>query len=205
MALFSGGSNGVNFTDPGYLGRWLVPAANLTIWDSAGTATVTTAAAFFTEIGNRGVAVDSNWTADTYKTILSSATWTQSHTLIGPTGLAGTPTTTFEITVNGVVYTIPITATTTGQRAVLGIVFQTNIASTSNQFVLGAASMDASKKVSVLGTTNVPYVRNWASIDNYGTPVLDAKISLSVRMKTSENNSTTANQERQCGIVYRTL
>lgn len=200
---------GVNFADPREMNRVIGPASGLSVHDGANTGTVSTVAGFHTEIGNRGVADNTNWTATTYKTILSISSGAGYVAgMYGPTGLAGTPTTIFEITVDGVLYTVTLVATTTAQRAYIGAHMpdlNSNAGATFTSAGVpsdGADSMDASKTTSRI-TTSFVQLPTWQIMGLLGTPCLVFRNSLLIRMQTSENNSTTTNNERQSGVIYK--
>lgn len=195
-------SAGVNFTDPYRFKRFLVASSSIFYWDSANSNNGLNVAGGFTVAAINGLADDTNWTADTYKTILSDTggRGIVSH-LIGPTGLAGTPITTFEITVDGMPKVeIAVTATTTGQRAILGPLANADILAGTNAPFRSPSATAAAKSTMVTGVNGIP---SWITIGLLGTPCLVYRSSILIRMKTSENNSTTTNQERQSAVSYR--
>lgn len=196
------GSSGVNFSDPRDFHRALYAAAIFKAADNTATLTASTVAGFFTQCALRGVADDTNSTADTYKTLLSVTGRGLVSCLIGPTGLAGTPLTTFEITVDGVVTTVAITATTTGQRAALGAISNTDTFTTASEYAQSPVSVDATKSVET-NASITSLIPGWHGIRALGTPCLQFQVSLLIRMKTSESNSTTTNQERQSAVLYK--
>lgn len=201
-----GASSGVHFTDAYRMMRNANSvAANIENMTVGGTVAGSNVVGFFTEMGTRGVADDSNWTADTYKTILTvTGSGLVSH-VVGPTSLAGTPTTTFEITVDGVLREIAITVLGVGDRAFLGPYFGDNpgtgaVFTTAGAAWRGVTSMDASKMVH--NTADVALIPQWSIIHALGTPCLLFTTSLLIRAKCSESNSTTANVERQSAVQY---
>jgi hypothetical protein len=197
-----GSSGGVHFKEPREFMRSNVAATILATVDAAGSATNSGVAGFFTEMGKRGLADDTNWTADTYKTVLSISSGSGLVAyVIGPTGLSGTPTTTFEITVDGVLSTVAVVATTTGQRAVLGPIFpHASMFTTTLLYQVGSNSVNAGKDTGVY-STNAATV-GWGVLRGMGTPCLSFKTSLLIRIKSSESNSTTTAQERQSAVQY---
>jgi hypothetical protein len=197
-----GGGGGINFTDPRQLQRSTALAGNIVIADSALSQPGSTAAGYFTEIALRGFADNTNWTADTYKTLLSvtSGSGLLSH-LVGPTALGSAPTTTFDITVDGgTAYEIAVTATASGQRAVIGPAVGPALFTTAAEYLRGPSAVDTNRMVDVVGGTYIPA---WPAIRLMPIPCLEFKLSLLVRAKSSENNSTTTNQERQSGGQYK--
>lgn len=200
---------GVHFKDPREMWKFVSESAGaLQAYGASTTATTAGTAGFFTEMAIRGVADDSNWSANTYKTILSvsSGAGLVSH-LIGPTGLAGTPTTTFEITIDGTLYTIPVVATTTLQRAVLGALIneltEGGAFNTAKNYALGTKSVSSDKTTDRVITSYFANIPGWGFLRTMGTPCLIFRQSLLIRMKSSEANSTTTNQERQSAVQYR--
>lgn len=209
-----GKAGGVHFTDPREFFRQLVLSSSRLCVRTASATQGAEAAAFWTEIDVRGVADDTNWTSDTYKTILSvSSGIGLVSNIIGPVGLSGTPTTTFRITVDGVQsQPIPVVATTTGQRAMLGPSFTS--ASQAGSFYTaaliaqqGATSINAAKDTQYIGGTgtNDALLSPWQTLRLMGTPCLIYRQSLLIEMKSSESNSTTANRERSSGVQYMSL
>lgn len=209
----SGG--GIHFIDPRFMYRSYVFATGLWVVTHNGSSTIaSTTASFFTELANRGTADNTTWTANTYKTIVNvtSSAGLVSH-LLGPTGLAGTPTTTFEITVDGSLREIPVVASASGYRASLGPLSQ-GVGGSNNVFFTTAGAPQAgpdsrtadqtTDQLSVNGGSVVEPIP-FASLSLLGTPLLQFNNSLLVRMKSSENNSTTTNNEQQSAVSYRIL
>lgn len=201
--------SGSNFDDPNEFYRSLAVSANLHNMNFGGTTAAASAAGFFTNQAIRGLADDTNWTANTYKQLLSiSSGKGLVSNLIGPTGLAGTPTTTFEITVDGVLTEVPVMATTTGDRAILGAISPDGSGGTAftavKQMDEDADSIDAGKTTQRHLNALVG-IWPWRTIRTFGTPCLIFRQSLLIRAKSSENNSTTTNQERQSAVQYMVM
>lgn len=201
--------NGPHFTDAREFFRTVMRSDALTNYTLGGTGALVSAVAFYTEQDLRGVTDDTNWTADTYKTILSVTGAGLVSMMVGPAGLAGTPTTTFEVTNDGVLTTIAVVANTTTQRAVLGpLVSGTatpgGIFSTAMQALQGMSTMSADK-TTIFGATNVFETLPWSTLRLLGTPCLKFNQSLLVRMKSSESNSTTTNRERRSAVQYMVM
>jgi hypothetical protein len=198
-----GGGGGVNFTDPREFLRAISTSSTTTMINASSASAGTAATAgFWTQLALQGVADNTNWTANTYKTILSisSGMGYVSH-LFGPAGLAGTPTTTFEITVDGVLTEIPVVALSTAQRAILGPLLQGTAYTTANHINTGSTAINAGKDTYSVTSTGVQVLGPMA-LRFMGVPCLKFSQSLLIRMKSSEDNSTTANQERQSGVQY---
>ncbi len=209
-----GAGGGINFTDPREFMRVRIPAGALSMFTEAASIVTSDTANGVTELGKRGMTDDTNWTANTYKTILSVAAGTSVIVagMFGPTGLVGTPTTTFEITGNdGVAREIAITAVGTGARAYLGGLAAGSAGPALNMFTTtsvafaGSVGITAAKDVLTLGTTVTCPIPGWQFVKSMGMPCLISRNGLTVRMKSSENNSTTTNQERVAQIQYMVL
>lgn len=200
------GSAGVNFSDPREFMRLAINSGKLDNISAAGSGVTAATAGFFTQSALQGLADNTNWTANTYKTILSiSSGMGLVSNLVGPTGLAGTPTTTFEITVDGAAAVeIAVAQTTTGHRSVLGPLAINGAFVIGDTLGLAPDSLDAGKSVPTY-TTNIYETFAWPAIRLIGMPCLIFRTSLLIRMKSSENNSTTTNQERQSAVHYMVL
>ena len=201
-----GGSAGPHFTDATWFQKTLAVDTTIYIRGIATTRTSQAAEFWTAAIAARGVADDTNWTADTYKTIANISGAGLLYDAIGPAGLAGTPTTTMRITVDGVAYTIAETATTTAHRLILGACFisdSTGAAFTvAANFANGVDSINAGKTAQTVVTNGV-WITDIGFMSMMGTPALYFGTSLLVEMKSSETNSTTTNRERSSGLIYR--
>lgn len=205
-AILARVNNGPHFTDPKEFYRSLCVATALTYYTSAGAANLSSNGAgnWPQSVDLRGVYDSTAWTADTYKTILSVSSGKGIvSNFVGPTGLAGTPTTTVEFTIDGgTPIEVAILATTTGQRAIYGASLNDGTAGayfTTAKVAVNDASSDATHLVEVLASATV---MPWQTIRALGTPCLMFRKSLLVRAKSSETNSTTTNLERSSGLQY---
>lgn len=201
-------ATGVNFTDPKKFDRNLCLSSGLRIFDSSVSGSASTAAGFFTNGVLGGVDDDTNWTADTYKTLLNVSSGSGLlGALVGPTALAGTPTVTWRITVDGTAHTVAVVHSTTAQRAVLGAAFQDGGAGsfyTSGFWPYRAPdSVSSDKTTQRFGSGLGLVLPPWATIRALNIPVLEYTTSLLVECKTSETNSTTTNQERRALVTYK--
>lgn len=199
-------SNGPHFTDPWDFLKASHYPINLHAYDSGLTSTDSTAG-LTGMVSDGGVLIDSNWTANTYKTLLSVTGRGLVSTIIGPTALAGTPTTTFEITVDGFLTEVPITLPAITRRAVLGntIIDQTagTLFNGTKQYLMAAPATDANIAVQQLNNGSMGHaIPSWWFINMFGTSCLVFRKSLLIRAKTTENNSTTTLNERQAWVKY---
>lgn len=200
--------NGPHFTDPREYEKSITIATGISnvVLNTYSTSDL---AAFFTNVTNGGGVVDdTNCVANTYKTVVSIASGMGIvSNLIGPTGLAGTPTTTWGIAVdNAPEIEVPVVATTTGQRALLGPYINDESA---GQLFTSASVLYRIKSTMNAGNntaleTNVGLTPFWF-MRTFGTPCLIYRTSLVIRIKSSENNSTTTNRERRSAVMYKSF
>jgi hypothetical protein len=188
-----GGGGGIHFKEPWLLKPYTAVATNFQAYEST-TARASSAAAFFTELANRGVQDQTNWTSDTYKTILNvSSGKGLVAAYIGPTA-GGASTHTVEFTVDGVLTEVTIPDLASGERGLLlacppmaGTTFTTaEVAMQPNGEVL-----DSNKRVfgAIPGT---PFLAPWWFLGAFGVPLLRFNQSLLIRAKHSASitNST---------------
>ncbi len=186
-----GGSGGVHFKEPWLLLPRTQDAGDYAIIDKAAAATASDAVAYFTELANRGAIDSTNWTANTYKTLINlSGSGLVSH-IIGPTS-AGADITTFEITVDGTLKELPV-LTASGQRAMVGVgLNMTTLFTTAAIYVQSMGDLNAAK--TIIGDTpaNGRYMPPWDFMTMMGTPTLRFNTSLLIRAKhaASITNST---------------
>jgi len=147
------------------------------------------------------VQVNSDWTADTYKTIASLTTKAGlvSH-FIGPTLTTDADTCTMRITIDGgSAVTIVLTAQENTTRVMLGLIRPTGLFTVADtQLLFDAVPSDdltaelSSSSVSVDAPQQLLY---------WGAPLLRFTSSLLVEMKASTNITGTASQQRRAGVV----
>lgn len=189
-----GGGGGIHFADPRKFQFVSATAANLLAYDASNTQRTAATTEFFTEMARRGLQEQTDWVADTYKTLLN-VTSGAGHvaSIIGPTA-GGSSTTTFEITVDGIAYTIAVPVSGSGLRACAFAGYAgINNYTTAIDFVQPRAeALDATKTY----FTDIAYngaasVLPWNFLMR-GIPMLEYKNSLLIRAKHSANitNST---------------
>lgn len=165
-----------------------------------------TSSTFFTTLNANGVAVDSNFTASSQKTILSvSGASGIMCALVTPTLASSSDTCAVEITVDGNTYTITFTATGSAQRGILGGIGTNNLfgLSTATGYAMVAGSLDANKKLFTHTTGTVDWFLPSPVLTRlWGLLALRFESSLVVKMTTSQNITATTNQERQAGCAY---
>lgn len=193
---------GPHFSDPWMLGPGhAVPVANLVGYEASGpTSRASTTSNFFTLVGYHGTALNSDFTADTYKTLLNvTAGRGLVAAFIGPTG-GGAETTTFEVTIDGnAAVEIPVTVAS-AQRAFLGVFGKNNSGTVSELVLADEDQMNAGK--TTFSTSAGGVLMPWKIMKQRGLSCLQFNVSLLVRVKHSANVTGTSSQERQCGIIH---
>lgn len=198
-----GGGGGINFKEPWILQPYTATAASLQIQSSGGADQTSATVAFFTEMARRGLQDTTDWTADTYKTLLSvSSGKGLVAAIVGPTP-GGSSTTTFEITVDGVLTEIAV-ATSSGKRALLssfGAVVSGPVGTNVPAYA-GSAALDSGKQIFSDVTASPSYIATHQFMAAFGVPQLRFNQSLLIRAKHSASitNSTATSYS---GIVYR--
>lgn len=171
----------------------------------AGTTTgrVATTANFWTNLAGQGTAVDSNYTADTYKTILSVTGGGYVYNIIGPTA-GGAETTTFELTIDGVLKEVPV-ATVSGSRAMLTCSYApyADFFTTANAYNSARGTLNAGK--TIMNAADSGWLSSNQVMDFFGCQRMVFNSSFLLRIKHSANVTGTANNERQSGVYHRTF
>lgn len=199
LARFS--DPGGNMTrDPRRLIATIDDAAD--IMDAASGA-ASTGSTFFANLDACGVAVDSNFTASSQKTILSVSAAGELCAVVTPTLASASDTCAVEITVDGVVYTITFTATGSAQRGLLGASRAAADTGSVPSTSIAHTKLNAAKKLGVFATGTVDWgVQSPVACRFFNLPRLRFESSLVVKMTTSQNITSTTNQERQSGCAY---
>lgn len=203
-AAYPGGSPGMFFSDPRLLPRWYETTATLLSLFQDATARAGDTSNFFAELAVRGVAVDTNWTGSSKKTLLSSSSPTLLYHVVGPAQGVG-ETAIYEIVVDGVTYTLPTSpAATAGCRTCLGPLARAALFTTAdaNMHTMtdAAAASGWDKLKNAIG--HMPPPMFFSAV---GAPCLYASRSLTVSITVSANITGTASQERQAGVAYRVV
>lgn len=203
MVAIPGG--GIHFTNPGEFTPFNATSTALEI-ELNGTASAFSTTVGFTSLTSVGIAETTDWTANTYKTLLSIASGKGFvAAVIGPES-AGADTTTFEITVDGVLTELPIVGVAS-QRSCLasgGPVFDDTAAPFSgNEVINSYGALNAGKTVFGTPSANVQ-IPSWQSIAVFGAPLLKFSTSLLIRAKHSQN-ITNSTATAFSGVMYRSL
>ena len=189
-----GTSLGNNFTAPWKFYPVFCPVASLEVYDSASTARDSSTTQFFTEMARRGLQDTTDWTANTYKTLLNVASGKgEVAALVGPTA-GGAESTTFELTIDGVLTEIVVGALASGERGLLCAYTPqlTQRFTTITDWLKPAGEGLEADKASFTITGGLSYIMPWREIGGFGMPLLEFNTSLLIRAKHSASitNST---------------
>lgn len=185
--------SGAHFREP-----WqFLPRARISA-DYVCAGSAATLAQFFTNMATAGFQDTTNWTANTYKTLLTVASGKGLVAgVIGPVA-GGAETTTFEFTVDGILTEIAISVAS-GERASL---FSGAISATPDTgFQDQEGGLNAGKTTLQTSTTDL-LIAGHAALTIYGTPQLMFKSSLLIRAKHSQN-ITNSTATAYSGGIYR--
>lgn len=199
--------NGVHFTDPRWLPQGYGEEGVVGMSNSAASFDYFNVANGWTYLGRLGTAVDTNYSADTFKTLLSVST--QAGYLagvVGPKMVTATDTTTFRITVDGgSAVSIAIVGAGSAVRCYLGFPVPRSLYTTAD--VSGYGGQLASDKMRMLFGVSateailLPVSRCLMQ----GMGLLRFTSSLLVECKTTQAQSGTAAQERQSGVIWQRM
>lgn len=197
-----GGGGGVNFISPKeFIGR-VVAAGNIRIYEGTTSRASNAASGFFTEINNRGVNVNTDFSAGVAKTILNTTGKGWLSHVVGPTAPGAGETTTITITRDGVATTLTFSPAS-GDRAVLGPVRGISDFVTSAVWVQPVQVLNAGKTALTGGVVGeAPFLPDWDFMRLHGVPVLRFEQSLLVQITHSTNVTNTAADGRQSGVCY---
>lgn len=203
LSQFFSSSGGPHTSNPKQLTRIAVPAANIVVRQQT-TETAANVAGFFTACTAQ---LDTDWVADTYKTLLSISSGSGFvSAIIGP----GAPsssfmTTTFRIEVDGVTVDIPVGfSVNTNTRPCLGRFRHKSASATDPRDILSDLNTAAANVPATLqiGSTLLAMALTPFQCISSGIGMLRYERSLSVQIKTSSAQTTTTNVDRRCGIFY---
>ena len=199
--LFGGGGGGIHFKDPWEFMPYTAAVADLLMYDSGSASRAASTTNFFTELARRGLQNQTDWVADTYKTLLNVASGKGLvAAIIGPT-MGGAETTTFRITVDGVADEIAITGAS-GKRACLLTKNNSNVDfTTANTFVLTDAEALAADKATFANMYAAGgFIPGWRQMSAF--PMLRFKQSLLIEAKNSAD-ITNSTATAYSGVMYR--
>ena len=195
------GGGGSRITDPRDLPKVITVGDSATTGLSMMTSTNPGETDFWTYWNTRGVAVDSNNAADTYKTLVNLSGAGVLYAVVSQAIANGADTVSVRFTRDGAT---PVVVTyapgTLGYRLYLGWVSPNAIGA-----ALGMSTLDTSTYVTardaLLATTSwkIPDI---PQLDLFGRG-LKFESSMLVEVKATNAQNGTTNQERQAGVIYR--
>lgn len=192
---------GVNFTDPRRLLRQTQNNGTIFVTAYTDGTDNSTSTTFWAEIPRRGVSVDSNFTASTYKALLSDNPGQGLVAgILGPLSLVAGETTTVEITNETGLYEIAIPLAS-GQRAYWGVSMGAALSPTGLFQGVGTG-INAAKTIIDQGANYNVSIPAWNGIRTMGIPCLQYNSFLSIRMKQSVNVTSTTAFARAAGVIY---
>lgn len=205
-------NQGIHFRDPWLFAPYHAAATSIQVIDSGNTFRTSATTAYFTEMARRGLQDTTNWTANTYKTILSVSSGTGLVAgYIGCTA-GGAETHTVEITVDGVLKELIISGMASGERAMLlaaGAPMVDFFTTTSGVSTYGWASpsteaLDSNKQIfGAVGTVaNDVSFPTWSTLQFQAVPLLRFNRSLLIRAKHSAN-ITNSTATAYSAVMYR--
>jgi hypothetical protein len=200
--LFGGGS--INFSDPDDLIRAELDAAATSVYDSTSTRRILDTTISFTSLNTQGLADTTNWATDTFKSLLSVSEPGELVGYIGPVVATAGQIHTIEITLDGVVSTIPITATANTKRpALFAMAPHVNTAlSGASEAFAAHNSISTDKRSLLYSATQVISIPTWPLAGLLRPPLLAWKNSLVIRAKNSVGIAN-AVSTAYSAIIYR--
>lgn len=200
-ALLNINPDAPHFRDPRRLQRFVSDQASLRFSNNAASA-----AGFWTAWDFAGDYLDSNWSANTYQTVVNVATGAGFlGAVVGPVMANATDTTTFRITVDGTEYTITVDAFNANDRGGLGFPAMTDIFTTPNNFdTPNNARLNTGDAGLLALDTNAHLLPVFHSLF-LGQGLLKFRTSLLVEIKQTSAQSNTASQERKAGVLYQLM
>jgi hypothetical protein len=200
-----GGGGGGAVADPRMLPKSVIVASALNdgVNNLANNSLGNVGGAFFwtASVPNAGAVVDTNFTASTYKTIVSITGAGDLCHAIGPTMASAGHTTTMELTVDGAPpITIVFTSDGAARRAVLGLVGVFVSQVMQPPYSLNGASLDSGRRLNLIASdTGLP---NPMDVRRQGLPRLRFSSSLLVRMQSSNDITAAFESQRRSGVLY---
>lgn len=195
-------SDGIHFKEPWEFPAYAATAANLNVYDSGAVQRTSATTNFFTEMARRGLQDTTNWTANTYKTLLSVSSGKGLVSAVIGCTAGGSETTTIEFTVDGGAAVEIAVAVASGQRAALiPILGEVAFFTGTDTWKPSAEALVAGKNQFSESITNA-FILPWSAVHIMGVPCLKFKKSLLIRAKHS-TDITNSTATAYSGIQYR--
>lgn len=191
------------FTDPSGFRPYTFISTKVCAFDSASVQQTVDATAFHTEMARRGLQDTTNWTADTYKTILSVASGPGEVAFMCGPQAGGVATTTFEITGDRGTKTVAVTPLASGERALLvapGAMTADAFYTTSSAWLKPIdEALKSDKATWQVPATLVQNVLPWHAVS---VPLFTFKNGVLLRMKHSAS-ITNSTATAYASVMYR--
>lgn len=203
LQQFFGGAGNL-FTDPNRFPKWISIGNTTTTGLNWNNQHFFGEADFWTQVNVNGLATDSNFSADTYKTLANLSGRGVCYGVFSPAISNSGDSITLRITVDGVAYTLTAIAPgTVDYRAFWGFVLPFNVFSTSSTVgSMFGNGLNASKSVHDIATSTSGNIVGLSVCQIFGAG-LKFDTSLLVEVKVTSAQSGTANNERQAGVLYQ--
>ena len=200
MSLFK--TNSIHFTDARDIPlAGFAAATSVEITDSGDIQRDSTTVAHFTEWTRRGAQDTTDWTSDTYKTIVNLSGRGLFASYLGCTA-GGSETHTVEITVDGgPARTFAITGMASGDRAFVACA-PFLVVDPSSEEQSGAEALDSGKNINTGVVSVSATMMPWSTVIGRAIPLLRFNSSLLVRAKHSAN-ITNATATSYSAVMYR--
>ena len=196
-------SSGYNFTDAYQFRPYLYGANILRVFDSSGSAQTSQTTAFFTEMARRGLQDQTDWTANTPKTLLNVASGPVEVVFMCGPQAGGAETTTFEITGDKGVQEVTVGTLASGERAALvapGSVMPAEYYTAANvQLLPYNETLESDKATLADPSGNFQNVAPWFAISQ---PLFVSSNGILIRAKHSAN-ITNSTATAYSAIMYR--
>lgn len=197
-------SNGIHFKDPWLMAYYMAPTSSLSIVDSGSTTRSCTTTEFFTQLAARGLQNTTDWTANTYKTLLNVTSGKGLvAAYVGPTA-GGAETHTLEFTIDGVLTEITIGTLASGERPCMfsGVFAGSTEYTTANILAVpGSEALEADKATFGSPPESPSLLLPWRNVHR-GIPLLRFNTSILIRAKHSAN-ITNSTATAYSGLMYR--
>lgn len=195
---------GIHFTDPRWLPKGYGESGGVGMSDHANSFNYFSTANGWTYLGALGTAVDTNYSAATWKELLNvSGQAGYMIGAVGPTMATATDTTTFGVAVDGATEVeIAIVGAGTNVRCFLGSPVDRGLYSSTDSSAQGyPLASDKSRVVATANAIMLPVQRGLQQ----GIGMLRFTSSLVVRCKTTQAQANTGSQERQSGVIWQRM
>lgn len=198
---------GVHFTDPRWLPKGYFESSDLGMSNGAASFDFFSTANGWTYLSSLGTAVDTDYAADTWKTLLSVSTQAGYMSgVVGPTMATATDTTTFGVAVDGgAEITVAVVGAGTVPRCFLGFPIPRTLYTTADESGQGFFMASDKSRIGPGTVSTDPILMPVQRGLLQGVGMIRFTNSLVVRCKTTQAQTATAAQERQSGVIWQRM